>query len=98
MEMPSPAPLRSVRDPFGLDDEWLALCEELRRAQRAKLDFLAALGRRACHRRGLTGVLMDGPDTDTLVELQHAIDQVDERMRRFITDDVNRRPLGRDTQ
>ena len=91
MDTPSRAPSRPGRDSSPLDDEWLELGRELRGAQRAKLDFLAELGRRVGHRRGAAGAHLEEPDTETLAALQHAIDGVDERMRRFIADDVNRR-------
>jgi len=84
-------PARPARDSSSLDDEWLALCQDLRTAQRAKLDFLAELGRRVHQRKGPARALLEAPDTDALAELQHAIDSVDERMRRFIADDMSRR-------
>lgn len=89
------APSRPARDSGALDDTWRALCEELRAAQRAKIDFLAELGKRACARKGQAGALLAENETLALAALQHAIEAVDERMRCFIADEALREPVSR---
>lgn len=68
------------------DVHWQAMCNELRAAQQARLDFLAGLGGRAW-RGGHASALSD-TERATMAALEQAIHDIDDRMRAFTDEDA----------
>jgi len=70
----------------GADDAaWAALCDELRRLQLARTRLLGALAPKLIGaRRGRRTDALSPDDQEAMRAIQSSLDDIDERMRRFI--------------